>query len=101
MILAELVAWSKLLRENFVTVMLAVMFAGIFGVVVYMTYHPTDANAVGWVHEAAGDVLSCLFGLLTGKSMSSGKGTGEPSATTTTTTIVRAEGPVLGPEVER
>ncbi len=88
---AEFVAWSKLLRENFTVVLLTIMYAAIFGTVIHMAHDGRDDATIGWVREASGAVAGCLFGMLTGKGRGA-TSSGEPSASSTITTITEAKG---------
>jgi len=90
-LLGELAAWSKLLRENFVIVLLTILYILAGVTMLHADHDSRDGEVVPFIREAITAIGGCLFGMLT-KNTLTGRGSGEPAATTTTTTTVRAEG---------
>lgn len=86
LIVGELIAWSKLVRENFQIVLLAIMYSACIILLLHVFHHQSDTDLLAYIEGAATGLASAFFAL-----MKVGK-TGEPAASTTTTTTVSAVG---------
>lgn len=87
MLVTELTAWSRLLREQFQVVLLTSIFIAVFFTAIHMFHDGRDANNIAWVREIAGTVGGVLWGLL--KGIQIGRASGEPTPLTAT---LRVEG---------
>jgi hypothetical protein len=70
--LAEIIAWSKFVRDSFDKVLLFVLTLALIALVLHMAHDKLDEGNVSWARELTGTVLGGLLGLITGRALASG-----------------------------
>jgi hypothetical protein len=69
LILVELLAWSKHLRENFDKILLVLLVYAAAVMVIHMSHDAMDKDNIAWGREITGTVLGGLMGLVTGRAI--------------------------------
>jgi hypothetical protein len=67
--IAELIAWSKFIRDSFDKILLFVLTIALVLLVLHMSHDKLDEEQVSWAREITGTVLGGLLGLITGRAM--------------------------------
>ncbi len=65
MIRDELIAWSKLCREQFQVCLLTLMYLCVLAGVLHMGHDDHDSTNIDFARQVATGVGGCLFGFLT------------------------------------
>lgn len=64
---AELLAWSKLLRDQFQVVLLTVLYLLVLFSILHMGHDKVDEDNIEFARQVATGVGGCLFGFLKGR----------------------------------
>jgi ABC-type nitrate/sulfonate/bicarbonate transport system permease component len=67
--LAELIAWSKFVRDSFDKIVLLFLTLVLIALVLHMAHDKLDEAQISWAREMTGTVLGGLLGLITGRAL--------------------------------